>query len=367
MASFEAVEHDPFAAAKPRLEPVDDDPFAKGPVQKLEPVEHDPFATPLPRARPEEAGTMTAAVAVAPLPRERPEGAGPRPPQEMPPVTPLEGAVPPPQPGAIARGFTTGSLKENPEMGAEALEMASHLGPEQFKESLLSASKDLHAVAKRSPAAYATQSKGLWNIGSLEDLDTYVGETLGQVLASSVPSAATGAVGAFVGGRAAGKPGAIGGGIAGALGPSYGLNSGEIYKALKDAGVSGEAAAPWAATAGAMTTALNVGSLGTIVGVLGAKKVKSELNKEIATRIATAVAAGAGTESVTEMVQDTIKHAAVSLKAGKPFWTVETGKEVIESGVGGLIGGGVLGGSAGVVKTVLPGGVKVGPDGVPDS
>jgi hypothetical protein len=304
-----------------------------------------------------------------PVPRERPQAAGPRvEPTQLPPVQPMEGAEPSPPPtehNALVRGFVSGMVEQNPQMTAEALEGWSHLAPDQFKESLRKASTDVGGIAKLRPEEYKQRSKGMWNIGGIDDALTWAGETIGQGVASSVPSMVTGVGGALIGGRVGGKPGAVAGGLAGATIPSATLNYGEVYKALKDEKVDPKEAADYAAIATPFISALDIGSLGSIVGRFGSGAIRSELNHAIAKRIAVEAAKGAGGEGVTEAIQEVIKDAVVSMRSGKPFWTTETAKGVIESGVGGALTGGAMGGVAGVVPGSQKGTVPVGPEGVP--
>ena len=76
----------------------------------------------------------------------------------------------------------------------------------------------------------------------------------GQGLASFVPPLITGAAGAVAGSRVAGRPGAAVGGAIGAAFSSAPLNYGEVYKALKDEGLSPKDAALPAAMAFFVTT-----------------------------------------------------------------------------------------------------------------
>lgn len=284
MPTFEPVEHDPFASGSTTPQPA-----------KLEPVDYDPFQE---TAKPGE------------KPKEH---------------------------YAVTRGLVTGLLKQNPEMAAEALDVAAELGPEALKGPLKGASTYVAGAAKVSPEAYATRAKPLFESKGVGDVATWAGETLGSGLASTVPSLVTGGAGALVGG----VPGAI----AGAAVPSLAMGAGEIHKALKDEGVPGHVAAKYAAAAAIPTAALDVASLGSIVGKVGIQAAKAETVRQIAKRIAGHIAHGAGTESVTEAIQEGIKDATVSLASEKPFFTAETAKGVAEAGIGGGLVGGTMGGA----------------------
>jgi len=250
---------------------------------------------------------------------------------------------------AITRGFVSGIMKENPEGLAETLEGLSHLGPADLKDSLQGASKEVAGLAKLRPEEYAKKSGSMWDIKSVGDALTWAGETLGSGLASTVPSLAGGTAGAVVGGRVGGKTGAVVGATAGASVPSAVLNYGEVYKALKDEKVAPEDAAQYAALAVGPMTALDVASLGPIIGRLGGiKEVQSQLARGIAKRIAAEAAKGAGREGLTEGIQDVIEKATVSWASGKPFLTEETLKSALENAAGGALVGGVTGGASGI-------------------
>lgn len=250
---------------------------------------------------------------------------------------------------AITRGFVSGIMKENPEGLAETLEGLSHLGPADMKDSLQGASKEVAGLSKLRPEEYAKKSGSMWDIKSVGDALTWAGETLGSGLASTVPSLAGGVAGGVVGGRVGGKTGAVVGATGGASVPSAVLNYGEVYKALKDEKVSPEEAAHYAAYAVGPMTALDVASLGPIIGRLGGiKEVQSQLARGIAKRIAVEAAKGAGREGITEGIQDVIEKATVSWASGKPFLTEETLKSAIENAAGGALVGGVTGGASGI-------------------
>lgn len=254
-----------------------------------------------------------------------------------------------PKHNAVVRGFVSGLLKENPENAAEALEGISHLAPKDFKDALGQAAKDIHGLSKLTPEEYAKKSGSMWDIKSLDDAMSWAGETFGSGMASTVPSLIGGVGGGMVGGRVGGKVGAVGGAAVGAAGPSAIMNYGSVYKALKDEKVDPEKAAEYAAWAAIPITALDVGSLGPIIGRLGGiTEVKQQLARSIAKRIAAEAAKGAGREGITEGIQDVIQSATVSLASDKPFWTAETAKSAIENAVGGALVGGPMGGASGI-------------------
>ncbi|MPZ36696.1 MAG: hypothetical protein GEU95_01315, partial [Rhizobiales bacterium] len=95
-------------------------------------------------------------------------------------------------PNAVARGFVSGLLEQNPEMAAETLEGFSHLAPDDFRETLQSASTQMRDVSKLRPEEYQRYAGSLWDAESFDEALTWAGETLGQGVASSVPSVVMG-------------------------------------------------------------------------------------------------------------------------------------------------------------------------------
>ncbi len=207
-------------------------------------------------------------------------------------------APPTPPANAFSRGFVTGMIESNPQMTAETLEGLSHLAPETFRDTLATASKDLHGLIKdKVPDAYKRRAGSMWDIKGIDDALTWAGETVGQGIASTVPSVITGLGGAFVGSRIAGRPGAVVGGLGGATVPSAALNYGEVYRSLKDEKVDPKASAEYALYAAGPMVLLDTISIGPIVARLGGISiVRRELARNIARRIAAEGAKGAGRE-----------------------------------------------------------------------
>ena len=251
---------------------------------------------------------------------------------------------------AFTRGFVSGMIEQNPKMTAEALEGLSHLAPDgAIGDVLRSGSKDLHKLSELNPAEYKTRAGSMWDIKGIDDALTWAGEQLGSGVASTLPPIATGLAGGVLGGRVAGRTGAVVGAMGGAAIPSAAMNYGEVYKALKDEKVDPKAAAEYAAYATPALVALDTVSIGPIITRLGGiSAVKQEVARGIAKRIAAEAAKGAGREGITEALQEVVKDATVSIAADKPFWTAETAKGAIESGVAGALTGGAMGGMVGV-------------------
>lgn len=269
-----------------------------------------------------------------------------------PPNTPIapSPATEKPKHNAFMRGFVTGMIEQNPKMTAEALEGLSHLSPDgAIGDVLRSGSKDLHKLSEMNPAEYKTRAGSMWDIKGIDDALTWAGEQLGSGIASTLPPIATGVAGGVLGGRVAGRTGAVVGAMGGAAIPSAAMNYGEVYKALKDEKVDPKAAAEYAAYATPALVALDTVSIGPIITRLGGiSVVKQEVARGIAKRIAAEAAKGAGREGITEALQEVVKDATVSIASDKPFWTAETAKGAIESGVAGALTGGAMGSMGGI-------------------
>lgn len=265
-------------------------------------------------------------------------------------------------PNALSRGFVSGLLKQNPEMAGEAMEGLSHLAPDMLRDPLVAVSKDLLDASKLSPQDYATRAGSMWDVKSIDEGLTWAGETVGQGVASTVPSVVLGTLGGVVGGRVGGKVGAVGGALGGAAVSSGVQNYGEVYKALKDEKVDPKLAAEYALYATGPMVALDTLSIGPLISRLGGLDfAKRETARFVARRIAEEAAKGAGREGVTEAAQEAVKWATVSLASDKPFWTVETAKQVVEAGVGGALTGGAMGGAGGIIPD-RGGRAVLGPD-----
>lgn len=265
-------------------------------------------------------------------------------------------SAPPPQPSSesqpwdITKGFVSGLLEQNPTLAGEALEAASYLAPEGLRETLQSGSRFMRQVSG-APAAYKLSGKKLKDIGGIDDALTWAGETFGSGLASTLPSIVTGLVGAGVGGAIAGPPGATVGALAGAGSSSLGFNYGEVYKALKEAGMPPEQAASLALGGAVPMAALDVVSVGPIISRLGGlSELKKQTARNIAQRIMAEGGKGASREGITEAAQEAVKQATLTVGTDKPFWSQDNTLDIVEAGLGGALTGGVLGGASGVVR-----------------
>jgi hypothetical protein len=257
-------------------------------------------------------------------------------------------------PNALARGFVSGLVEQNPDMAAETLEGFSHLAPDDFRETLLSASTQMRGVSKLRPEEYQRYAGSLWDIENLDEALTWAGETVGQGVASTVPSVVMAAGGAAVGSRVAGKVGGIGGAIGGAAAGSFALNYGEVYKALKDEKVEPARAAELALWGGSAMAVLDSWNPAAIVAKVGGlTEVKNEIARHVARRVLAEAGKGAGREGLTEAAQEAVKEGIVAYETGK-FDVIDTTKKVIESGVGGALTGGAMSGVAGVRSDARP-------------
>lgn len=280
------------------------------------------------------------------------------------------GGAPPPtssqeeRPYAVTRGFMSGLLEQNPTLAGEALEAASYLAPEGMRESLQSGSRFMREVSG-APAAYKLTGKKLKDIGGIDDALTWAGETLGSGLASTLPAIGTGLLGAGVGGAVGGPPGATIGALTGAGSSSLFFNGGEVYKALKEAGMPPEEAAKLAPYGAVPMAALDVVSVGPIISRLGGlSELKKQTARYVAHRVMAEGGKGATREGITEAIQEAVKQATVTVGTDKPFWSQDNTLDIIEAGLGGALTGGTLGGASGIVRDRVQTATTATPDAV---
>ena len=290
------------------LEPLDFDPFpttaataAPKPAPTLEPIDFDPF--PVAASQPEPQGwyESTAQTARDSISKS-----------------------------AVGRGFTAGMLKENPDNLGNAVEGFGYLSGSTWAVDQGKAIQDWAKTA----GGVSKQGAGVLDSDSLDSFLTNVGETFGSGVASTVPSVVAGLGGAAVG-SVAGPVGAIGGGVVGAGSASYVQSFGELYGALKEAGVDPQRAAELSKYGAVPIASLDMIGLGGM-----AKPFIGEARREIvhglARRIATEAAKGATTEGITEAAQEFLKDATVTYETGRPLFTAEERKAQIREAVSGV-------------------------------
>lgn len=349
MATFEPVDHDPFAERDIRVRPVGSQPSTKTPT--FEPVDFDPFApgaaTP---GRVPPASVFPSITPAAAQPTPSPQAGTASVDQSPAPVPPQSEPAPAPTThNAFMRGFVTTALKENPRLLGESLEMAGHLSPEGLQPSLFEMSKGIKNYTPDLPD-YKPQSKGLFEIRGVDDALTWAGEGLGQMLGSSAVPIAGGVVGGGIGSRVGGKVGAVVGSAGGAAAGSYLLNAGDVYSGLKELKVEPKTAAEYAAIAAAPMAALDSIVPAQLIQRLGGiGEAKREIGRAVARRIIEETAKGSGKEAMTEAIQQTIQQATESVAAeNQPFFTVENAKKITEAGALGALGGGAFGAAGGL-------------------
>lgn len=263
-----------------------------------------------------------------------------------PAAAPAEGG-----PSAITRGFVSSLIQQNPELTAEFLEGMSHFAPEDLKPALTEAQSKLRGVASLNPEEYKARAGSMWDVKNVDQALTWAGENIGQMVGSSVPSFVMGTGGAMIGSRVGGRLGGIGGAIGGAASASYVQNYGDVYKELKDAKVDPKRAAELAFYAAVPMAALDSWNPAAIITKFGGfSQARKEVARGIASRVLAEAGKGAGREGITEAAQQAVEEATVALETGQPLLTVERGKKVVEAGVAGALGGGVMGAPGGMVR-----------------
>lgn len=250
---------------------------------------------------------------------------------------------------AVGRGFTAGMLKENPDNLGNAVEGFGYLSGSTWA---VDQGKSIQDWAKTA-GGVSKQGAGILDSDSLDSFLTNVGETLGSGLASTVPSVVAGVGGAAAGGAVGSAAGPVGtgigavtGGVVGAGSTSYVQSFGELFSALKEAGVDPQRAAELSKYGAVPIASLDMIGLGAM-----AKPFVGEVRREVihglARRIATEAAKGATAEGLTESAQEFLKDAIVTTETDKPLFTAERAKGWAEAGIGGALVGGVVDASAG--------------------
>jgi len=257
-----------------------------------------------------------------------------------------------PEHSAFMRGFVSSSIGTNADLTGEFLEGMSYLVPEGLRQSALDGSRKMKEIAKMSPEEYKMTAPRLSEIREFKEIGPYLGETLGSALGSSLPSFVAGGAGAAVGSRL-GKIGAVSGGAigarAGAGGSSYVQNYGDVFKQLKENGIDPELAAQASAVAAAPMAALDtIVPASTIEKLGGLSEVRKAITSNIVARVIKTGIEGAGKEAITEAAQQGIEEGVTSLLTGKVV--PEQGIRILESGVGGAIGGGPMAAPGGLAR-----------------
>jgi hypothetical protein len=242
-------------------------------------------------------------------------------------------------PGPIERGFVTTMAQQNPELTAEFLEGASHGTPDIIRRGMLSGSQSLRSLASMSPEEFKRQNESFFEIGGPLDALSWAGEVFGSAVGSAAIPMGAGAIGAAAG-IPGGPPGMAAGAFIGAASTSYIMNYGEVYQALKKAGVDPVMAGQYAAIAATPMAALDVTGVGVIANRFMKAAAKKEFTDTFVKRIVKEIGIGAVTEGGTEGAQEIIKDLAVSIAADKGFMTKENAKGWIEATLAGAIGGG---------------------------
>ena len=256
----------------------------------------------------------------------------------------FESGVKETQAPALVRGIATGWYQQNPEMfggGVEAIGRTLNSG------QLVKMGQEM---GKKRPLdrAYMMSAVGRGKIEDVKNLDellTWLGEQAGQGIASSGPSLAANLIGRGIGAAAGGAMGgpamALVGQKVGAVAlsaiPSYLMNTGDLYSALKDAGVEEDKAARQATKYGGIVTFYDVGAMEGIISGLS-RPIRGRFFAVVAKRIAAGVALEGTTEAIQQMIQMDVVEAAT----GKKIENEERRSQVFNSLAAGAATGGFM-------------------------
>lgn len=252
--------------------------------------------------------------------------------------------IPGQHPSAVTRGFITGLFQGNPQTVGETAEALGYLTGSEYLKGV-GKSWQATAVDPRFQPSGTTMEEAA---GSVEKALTWAGENFGQGLASTVPSVALGVAGGIAG-SPAGPGGIAAGAAAGAALPSFALNYGDLYRALKDEGMAPEQAAKVALAPGAVISSLDVLGLGEIASVF-TSAARKQVMHGLARRVIAAAAKGAGFEGTTEAYQQLIQESVLEEQnPGK----VPLGKRMENVAQAGIVGAMV--GAAGAAPAGIQG------------
>jgi hypothetical protein len=262
---------------------------------------------------------------------------------------------------AWMRGFSNTLSRDNPEMLAETLEGLSYQVPEWMREGLRFNSGKLRELAGKTDKDLKLKAKdSIFDVRSIDEALTWLGENAGSAVASSIPSIITGTAGAVAGERVGGKLGGRAGALGGAFLGSYAMNYGETYKALKDAwgehadlvdyrdpqsALKATQFDPELASQLALYATVPMAALDSIVPgetiakLGGLKEVKRQAARGLLRRVLEEGGKGIGTEGLTGLLQESIKQATVSLETDKPFWTLDNTKQIVDAAIAEALGG----------------------------
>lgn len=277
---------------------------------------------------------------------------------------------PPPEPAPADDGFFSSawdgfveSLSSTPETSGEFLEALGRTAGSDFLQR-----KGRELQAPDVGAAAPAPRKDLFDAETFGEFRSSLGRMFGEGMGSTLPSMVLGAGGAAAGaalGAPGGPPGiaagAVTGGRLGAAPASYVMNTGDLYRALKEEGADADTAAGWAMAAGVPIAALDVYSLGVVTKPArqalfrniakeaikdgGVTKAVTTGLRGIIERTLLETGKGMAAEAGPEALQQTIQEATVAGVTGKPLLTAERAKSVALAGIGGaLVGGPTAGG-----------------------
>lgn len=214
--------------------------------------------------------------------------------------------------------------------------------------------KDLEAAGNAGTEGLDAKVPSYTKVHGPGDLWNYLQYQAGSMLGTSVPALGAGLLTTLV------TENPILGLAGGAAGPSYVQNTGDLYGMLRDspgvadavkAGkITPKGIAEAAMVGGVPMAALDVAGDIPALGIVP-KGIARKLKNSIVKRIIGGVATGMISEGSTEGLQQVIEEGVADAIGDKSPMTQRVVR-VIDSAIAGVVGGGVLGGPAHVVKGV---------------
>ncbi|HRO00327.1 MAG TPA: hypothetical protein PLX43_02295, partial [Nitrobacter sp.] len=244
--------------------------------------------------------------------------------------------------GAIGAGTMTGNF-------------AQALGVKFNNQALYDAGKAVQDASARGSKGLEPRVGSVADVHSFSDAWDYIKFQTGNAIGSSAPSVVTGVLATFV------TSNPILGMAAGAAAPSYIQNTGEMYGTLRDSpGIAEQVKAgkltpsqivDYSMVAGVPLAALDIAGQIETLGlskVLGGATIGA-LKKSITGRFVNSVIRGATAEAGTEGMQQIIQESVAEVLGDKTPASQRV-INVLDSAIGGLLGGGAMSGGAHAIQ-----------------
>ncbi len=241
--------------------------------------------------------------------------------------------------GEFAKGFAGNVDFAQSAIGTSGIMLGRLFG----SEDLEAWGEDLRSRNVEESRQYVPKVARIEDVTSISDFFDYTAFQAGNVLPSIGASIAGVVTGTIAGGAAGGPVGATVGGIGGAFLPSYVLNSGEVYNDLREKGIDKVEAAAIAGIPMALLDIIVPAKVGGRLMWKMTKKVPKRKPRSFLKRLGQETLKLGAIEAPTEAAQQAIGLAFVTRETGGKYLTNEHVSEILNAGIAGLLGGGMVG------------------------